>query len=56
MRMDASPQGMGSLIGWFWNGTECVSHNAQRCNGANCEDAFASREECEAAFLSCLDP
>lgn len=55
--MDAHAQGMGSRsLGWFWNGSDCVSYNGQSCTGSNCEDAFGSQAECEEAFEGCLDP
>jgi hypothetical protein len=54
--MDARPQGMGpALLGWFWDGEECISHNANGCMGANCDDAFGSLSECQAAFAGCTD-
>jgi hypothetical protein len=55
--MDATPQGMSAaFLGWFWDGTECLSHYAPRCSGANCDDGFATREECESVFAACVDP
>jgi hypothetical protein len=54
--MDAHTSGMSpGLYGWFWDGSECVSHYARSCTGSDCENRFASREECEVAFQGCLD-
>jgi hypothetical protein len=55
--MDARPQGESpGLLGWFWDGSGCVSHHARSCSGSSCEDAFMSQAECEAVFGACQDP
>jgi hypothetical protein len=53
--MDARPQGTSpGLLGWFWDGTECIDHYARTCSGTDCDDGFTSRAECEGVFEACL--
>jgi hypothetical protein len=40
---------------YFWNGTECVGQSGCSCEGADCDATFASKEECEASYTSCID-
>ena len=42
------------IIGWAWDGVGCNGLQCD-CVGADCDKAFASRSECEAAYQACAD-
>jgi hypothetical protein len=44
------------MLGYAWNGTECVGLGDCACEGADCDKLTQSIEECEAEHVSCIAP
>jgi len=41
------------LLGWAWNGTECVALSGCECVGEDCDELYESPAECERAHVDC---
>lgn len=55
--MDAAGEGAcEKLLGYGWNGTECVSLSGCSCTGADCDKLYSGPGSCAAAHEQCLPP
>lgn len=43
-----------TILGYWWNGTECRSLSGCACTSAGCEELFATDAACRAAHSGCL--
>jgi hypothetical protein len=44
----------GMILGWAWNGAQCVALVACSCAGSDCGRLFARRSTCLARYAHCL--
>ena len=52
--MDAQGQGACKmLLGWKWDGSQCVSFGGCSCLGTDCDRVFGSAQICQAAMAHC---
>jgi hypothetical protein len=52
--MDAQGQGRCKmLLGWKWDGSQCVSLGGCSCQGADCDRLFGSAQICQTAMAHC---
>jgi hypothetical protein len=42
-----------AIVGWAWNGTECVGLNGCGCEGLDCDEVLLDHDLCEAAHAEC---
>lgn len=52
--MDAQGQGLCKmLLGWKWDGSQCVSFGGCSCQGTDCDRIFGSAQVCQTAMAHC---
>lgn len=42
------------LLGWMWDGTDCISIGGCNCVGADCDALFATEEDCNLLYEGCI--
>lgn len=53
--MDATGSGpCALLLGWKWDGSQCVGISGCDCVGSDCDDLFSTQSACAKAHSSCL--